>query len=111
MKCSACQNSECERNFDNNSKCRGRKEGIECSCTCQVSTAEEVAVSLITIGAGIGVAAGGVALTVITGGLFGIVGGTALISAGSTMILSLIQRKFTGERITLADSATGSCDR
>lgn len=106
MKCSTCQNNECERNFDNKAKCLGKKEEIDCSCTCQVSAAEEIATSLISIGTGIGAAAGGVVLTVMTGGLLAIIGGAALIGAGSTMILNPIQRKITGERLTLSDSAT-----
>lgn len=106
MKCSACQANKCEGKFENRNKCRGRKEKIECTCWCQVSKAEVIGTSAMSIGAGVAMAAGGVALTVMTGGLFAIVSGAALVGAGSSMVMNPIQKTITGECMTLKDSAT-----
>lgn len=105
MKCTACQKNECERKYENRHKCTGEKEKIECTCTCQVTAAQEITTSAISIGAGIAAAAGGVALTVMTGGLFAVISGAALVGAGSSMIMNPIQKQLTGECMTMSDTA------
>lgn len=105
MKCSACQKNRCKRKYENRHRCLGRKEGINCTCTCKVSEDETVGTAVLSIGAGVAAAAGGVALTVMTGGLFAIIGGAALVGAGSSMVMNPIQKKITGECMTLKDTA------
>lgn len=106
MKCSACQENVCEGKFENRDKCLGVKEKLECTCRCQVSKAELIRTSAMSIGAGVAMAAGGVALTVMTGGLFAIVSGAAIVGAGSSMVMTPIQKAISGECMTLKDSAT-----
>lgn len=105
MKCSACQNNECERKYENRHKCVGKKEKLECSCTCQITAAEEITTTAISIGSGIGLAAAGVALTIMTGGLAAIIGGAALVGAGSSLVMTPIQKQITGESMTLTETA------
>lgn len=105
MKCSACQNNECEKKYANRDKCVGKKEEIECTCTCQVSLITEITTSVVSVGAGIAAAAGGVALTVMTGGIIAIISGAALVGAGSSMIMNPIQKQISGECMTLKDTA------
>lgn len=105
MKCSVCQNNECERKYENRHKCVGEEEELECSCTCQITAAQEVVTSAISIGSGIGIAAAGVALTVMTGGLAALIGGAALIGAGSSLVMSPIQKQITGESMSLTETA------
>lgn len=105
MKCSACRNHECDKKFANRRSCFGKKEEINCSCKCQITVLEEVSTSIFSIGAGIACAAGGVALTVMTGGMAAVIGGAALVGIGSSMIMNPIQKQITGERMTLSDSA------
>lgn len=93
MKCSACEDQKCER------------EKIECMCRCKMTSFEKFATSAISIGAGAAAAGGGVVLTILTGGLFGIIGGPALIKAGSTLVMSPIKKKVEGERMTMQDTA------
>lgn len=45
----------------------------------------------------------GIGLTILTGGLFTIVAGAAIIGAGSSLIISPIKKRFTGEAITNKD--------
>lgn len=105
MKCSACQNNECERKYENRHKCVGDKEKLECSCTCQITAAQEITTTAISIGSGIGIAAAGVALTIMTGGLAAIIGGAALVGAGSSLVMTPIQKQITGESMTLTETA------
>jgi len=37
MRCSACENEDCEGLYANRKQCVGRKEGIVCKCKCRVS--------------------------------------------------------------------------
>lgn len=96
----------CEGKFENKDKCLGVKENIECTCRCQVSKSELIRTSALSIGAGVAAAAGGVALTIMTGGLFAVVSGAAIVGAGSSMIMNPIQKAISGERMSLKDSAT-----
>lgn len=105
MKCSACENNECERKYANRHRCVGDKEEIDCTCTCQESAADEIAKSGFSVSAGIASVAGGVALTMMTGGVFAVVAGASLIGAGSSLIMNPVQKKITGERMTLKDTA------
>lgn len=105
MKCSACEARECERKYENRHKCLGTKEGIECTCTCQVSAAEEAATLTVSVLAGGAAMAGGIAITMLTGGIGYLFGGGALIGAGSSLIMNPIQKQITGEHMTLKDTA------
>lgn len=105
MKCTACQNNKCEQKYVNRSKCTGEEEGIECNCICKITAAQEITTSAISIGAGVAAAAGGVMLTMMTGGLFAIVSGAALVGAGSSMVMNPIQKKICGECMTVSDTA------
>lgn len=60
MKCSACANNECEGKYENRHKCKGEKEGIECSCYCRRTKTEVFFSSVFSIGAGVAVAAGNI---------------------------------------------------
>lgn len=99
MKCDACQEYRCERKYRHRDECKGT-----CTCTCQVSESETVGTAVLSIGAGIAVAASGVALTVTNDGLFAIIGGAALVGAGSSMIMNPIQKKISGECMTMKDT-------
>jgi hypothetical protein len=109
MKCSACQNKECERKYENRHKCVGEKENITCSCTCQVSLTEEVTTSVLSVAAGIATFAGGIAFTMATGGLGGfafagaLVAGGVCTGVGSTLVINPIQKQITGDHMTLKD--------
>lgn len=112
MKCSACEAQKCGRQYDDRLFCVGKKEKIECTCTCQVSATETAVTGLISAGLGIGLVAGGIALTLMSGGLFAIVAGSAAIGAGSSLVTNPIQKAFAGEHMTLkdtiVDTATGA---
>lgn len=104
MKCSACLQNICENDYDKRYKCLGIKEGIDCTCSCLVTTAESVGSALLSAGVGIAAAAGGVALTVMNGRLFAFIAGGSLIGAGSSLVMTPIQKKITGECMTLGDT-------
>lgn len=122
MKCSACANDDCYGDYDFRYRCTGKKEGVECSCCCQASTAEAVAATISSVAIGAAATAGkffcsfscfnffnllhsgGIALTVMTGGLFAIIAGGAIASAGSSLIFSPIQKKLAGECMTVEDT-------
>lgn len=105
MKCKACQNNDCERKYENRHICTGSEDGIKCSCTCQVTSAQKYATTAISIGAGVVAVAGGITLTVLTGGIFAIVGGAALLGAGSSMVMTPIKKQTSGEQMTVKDTA------
>lgn len=110
MKCSACDAKKCDRKYENRHKCVGKEENINCSCVCQISLAADIASTSASIGSGIAVVAGGIFFTVLTGGvgligLAGIVAGSTIIGAGSSLVMNPIQKKITGERMTLKDVA------
>lgn len=104
MKCLSCEKRECDRKFKNRDKCHGKKQGIDCSCSCQISVVEEISCFAISIGAGIIVVAGGIAVTVFTHGLLAAVGGAAIVGTGSSLVINPIQKKITGERVTLVET-------
>lgn len=104
-KCTLCQLNECGRKFANRAKCLGKKEEIECICTCQMSGADEMLAAAGSVGVGLLATAGGIVLSINTGGLFAVVGGAALIGAGSSLMINPIQKKIGGERMTLMDTA------
>lgn len=106
MKCSACHNNECERSYENRDKCLGEKEGVECTCSCQTSSSEKITRYVASVGAGIAAVSGGVALTFISGGFAAIIGGAAMIGAGSSLVMNPIQKQIFGECMTLADTLT-----
>jgi hypothetical protein len=104
MKCSACIVKDCDRKYENRDRCVGRYENIKCACICQVSGKQEAVHSILSVVAGAGTVAGGVALTIFTAGI-GVPGGAALIGAGSSMIMKPIKKRLAGERMTMTDSA------
>lgn len=100
MKCSDCHNDRCKRNHQNRNRCLRKGE---CSCTCQESEYETAIKAIASIASGIIAAAGGV-IFVKSGSSFSNVAGSAIIAAGSLMILNPIRKKRVGERMTLKDS-------
>jgi hypothetical protein len=65
---------------------------------------EEIASSAVSIGFGMAAATGGIALTMLTSGVIAVVGGAAMIGAGSSLVMNPIQKKIAGERMTFEDS-------
>jgi hypothetical protein len=106
MKCSACEEKVCERKYANRGCCLGVKEDIKCLCTCHVHAFEEIATSVLSFGVGATAIAGGVALTFFTGGI-AVLGGGALMGIGSKMMMNPIQKKISGEHMTLKGSTVG----
>ncbi|KAG5679862.1 hypothetical protein PVAND_009399 [Polypedilum vanderplanki] len=104
MKCSACRDNKCYGDYDYRHRCVGKKEGVECTCSCQASNGEAVVAAISSIGIGVAATAGGIALTVATGGLFALFGGAALAGAGSSLIFFSIQKKIAGECMTIGDT-------
>lgn len=35
MKCSACSENKCEKNYDLRDRCCGDQENVDCACKCQ----------------------------------------------------------------------------
>lgn len=58
MKCSACSKNECEAKYENRNKCLGEKEGVECTCSCQVSPSDSKKQKTASILAGAAAVAG-----------------------------------------------------
>jgi hypothetical protein len=104
IKCSTCVDNKCRWKYENRRKCVGKDENIECICSCQQSVGEEIASSAVSIGCGMAAAAGGIALTMLTSGVIAVVGGAAMIGAGSSLVMNPLQKKIAGERMTLEDS-------
>ena len=104
MKCSACQNNECNRDYDQKDKCVGKEEGIKCKCSCHVTRAETIGTTALSISTGVALASAGVALTIVTCGLGGLIGAPALIGAGSSMVKHPVKKALTGEHMTLKGS-------
>ncbi|KAG5668785.1 hypothetical protein PVAND_016711 [Polypedilum vanderplanki] len=104
MKCSACQNNECEGKYEKRHKCVGKKEKIKCTCKCKVTARESILTSTASVGIGIAATAAGIGLTVATGGLFAIIAGASIVGAGSSLILSPIQKQITGECMTASET-------
>lgn len=70
-----------------------------------MSGADEMLAAAGSVGVGLLATAGGIVLSINTGGLFAVVGGAALIGAGSSLMINPIQKKIGGERMTLIDTA------
>jgi hypothetical protein len=105
MKCSACKINDCRRKYENRGKCVGKNENIDCTCTCQVSGAEKIATTLLSLEAGTGAVVGGISIIFLTGKLAYLIGGCALIGAGLSLIINPIQKQISGERMTLANTS------
>ena len=105
MKCSACQNNECNRDYDQKDKCVGKEEGIKCICACQITRAAAIGTSALSIGTGLALAGAGVALTFMTFGIGAIFGAPVLIGAGSSMVMTPVKKAIAGEHMTLKDCA------
>ena len=84
MKCSECELNKCERKYENRHKCVGKEEKVDCTCVCQISLAADILTTSASVGSGVAVVAGGIALTLLTGGV-GLLGLCAIV-AGSTVI-------------------------
>ena len=102
-KCRACSKEICEGEYRNRFKCEDREN---CTCTCQESTDDTVVKGGLSILGGAAAITGGVALTVLTGGLGAVFGGAALIGAGTSMAANPISKKISGERMTGKDYIT-----
>ncbi|XP_070500576.1 uncharacterized protein [Chironomus tepperi] len=104
MKCSACANNECEGKFEYRDRCKGAKEGIDCSCYCKITGEDVFITSIFSIGAGVAAVAAGIGLTMSTGGLAAVVAGFAVAGGGTSLITSPIQKIVTNECVTFEDS-------
>ncbi|KAL7014274.1 hypothetical protein ACKWTF_015845 [Chironomus riparius] len=106
MKCSACTNNECEGKYENREKCLGVKEKIECTCICQKTKKEANIATATSVGTGIATAAAGVSLTVMMAASIPvIIAGAAIVGAGSSLVLSPVQKHLSGECVTVKESA------
>lgn len=106
MKCSACNNNECEQDYEKRDKCLGEKEDVKCTCACQISRKGKLATFAASGLTGIAAVSGGVAmLTAATGGLLLICSGAALVGAGSSLVMNPFQKQITGECMTMKDTA------
>ncbi|XP_070500613.1 dentin sialophosphoprotein-like [Chironomus tepperi] len=105
MKCSACENNECEGKYEHRDKCVGEQEGIECTCICRITHNEAILSSAISIGTGVAVTAAGIGLTVATGGIAAIIAGAAIAGSGTSLVFSPIQKYMSKECVTLKESA------
>ena len=102
-KCRPCSDGICGREYRNRYKCEDREN---CTCTCQESSDDTVGKASLSILGGAAAITGGVALTVLTGGLGAVFGGAALIGAGTSMAANPISKKISGERMTGKDYIT-----
>ena len=121
MKCSACTNGDCKGDYDLRNHCVGEEEGIDCKCYCHETAAERTIKSTLSIAGGVaGVAGniitrnednnlwknpGGVALTIMSGGLFGLTCGSVLLGACSSMITNPVEKIVKSEHMENADYA------
>ena len=101
-KCAACSQNECERKYENRAKC---EDPVNCSCTCQEDTNVTFWKGFGSVVGGVAAFAGGVALTVTTGGLgavgiVAVIGGGALTGAGASMAIQPVAKKMSGEQMT-----------
>ena len=56
MKCSACANEECGGDYENRSKCVGRKENVSCACKCRMTRkADVITKGLSAVGGGLAI--------------------------------------------------------
>ena len=78
-------------------RCEDRKN---CSCTCQENNHETFFKGALSLLGGTALFAGGVALTLCTGGLAAIVAGGIATGVGATAAIQPISKKMTGERMT-----------
>lgn len=46
MKCSACNEGLCYGEYSNRDRCTGRREGIQCTCLCHITTSQNVGESV-----------------------------------------------------------------
>lgn len=105
MKCSACKKNRCDREYDKRYHCLGEKEGIDCTCTCQVSDLETVVTSAVSVAGGVALMAGSFAVAASPLGIFAPPLAGACMGAGGSMIVNPMIKKFNGEHMTLGSSA------
>ena len=101
-KCATCSQNKCERKYKNRDKC---EDPVNCSCTCQEDTNVTFWKGFGSVVGGVAAFAGGVALTVTTGGLgavgiVAVIGGGALTGAGASMAIQPVAKKMSGEQMT-----------
>lgn len=115
MKCSACKNKACNWKYANRNYCLGKKEGIDCTCTCQVSDLKTVVASVVSFACGAALIGTGVALAMNPIGIatalclnpIGIATlplSGACIGGGSSMIITPFINKMNGEKMTFGNS-------
>lgn len=104
MKCSACKKKACNWKYENRDDCLGKKEGIECSCTCQVSDLETFVTSAASIVGGVALIGGGVALVANPVGIATAPLAGACIGGGASMIATPFINKANGEQMTFGNS-------
>ena len=105
--CYPCTKGVCEKKYDYRHYC---DEPDDCTCTCHESAAKSILKGVGSVALGVGAFAGGVVLTVTTGGLgavgiAAVVGGSALTGAGATAAIQPMAKKMSGERMTGKDYA------
>ena len=107
VKCQSCSEGRCRKKYENRHLC---DKPSRCTCTCQEKPSSTFWKAAGSIAMGVGAFAGGVVLTVSTGGLglvgiAAVAGGGALTGVGATAAIHPIAKKISGERMTGADYA------
>lgn len=96
-KCYPCRQEKCYKDYDYRYQC---DDPDSCTCTCQESEGKTFAKAGLSVLGGVGAFGGGIALTVLTGGLGAVFGGAALMGAGWSMFAKPFSKKKSGERMT-----------
>lgn len=105
VKCKSCSEGLCENNYEKRRFCN---DPSTCTCTCQEEAASTFWKSVGSIAMGTAAFAGGVVLTVSTGGLglaglAAVAGGGALTGVGATAVIHPVAKQLNGERMTGAE--------
>lgn len=101
-KCRSCSQGKCGQKYKNRNLCDDPRH---CTCTCQESSGIGFVKGLYSVVFGAAAFAGGVALTLTTGGLgavglAAVLGGGALTGVGATAVIHPIAKQLNGERMT-----------
>ena len=104
-KCRSCSEGKCEGKYERRNYCDDPRN---CTCTCQENAGDTFSKGFFSVLGGVAAFAGGVVLTVSTGGLgavgiAAVIGGGALTGAGATMAIQPVAKKINGERMTGKD--------
>ena len=91
--------------------CKNCESRLRCDCQCNIGGVADVAQKVLTTTVGVGAFAGGLALTIVTGGLAIPVGG-ALMGAGVSTAYQGVEKSIRKERINakglVVDAAFGA---